>query len=190
MLNTSDLLFVSATAEEAAYLPEGSDLLVTGVGTLNAAIALAQRLAAGRPARVLNLGTAGALVDGYSGVYEINAAVQHDFSDELISQMTGRPQPNRIEVRPVTGLPTATLATGDSFISDSRVRGRLARRAQLVDMEGYAVARVAAAYGVPVTLLKQVSDSADEEASRTWFDAVDQGARELAAALAVVQGRA
>lgn len=185
-MTASEILFVSATDEEAAHLPPGSDVLVTGVGTLNASIALGRRLAKGLPGKLVNVGTAGALIDGYAGVYEITAALQHDFSDEMISVMTGRPYPNLVEIPALTGLPKATLATGDAFISDSRTRARLAKRAELVDMEGYAVARVAAAYGVPVTLLKQVSDSADEDASLTWFDAVDRGARELAQAVAAV----
>jgi adenosylhomocysteine nucleosidase len=188
-MTVSDILFVSATAEEAAHLPPGSDVLVTGVGTISATIALGRRLADGLPGRLVNVGTAGALIDGRAGVYEITAALQHDFSDEMISIMTGRPYPNLVEIPTVTDLPKATLATGDAFISDSETRARLARRAELVDMEGYAVARVGAAYGVPVTLLKQVSDSADEAASLTWFDAVDRGARELAQAVAAVTSR-
>lgn len=38
-------LFVSATHEEAAYLPGGTDLIVTGIGTLNCAIKLTKELA-------------------------------------------------------------------------------------------------------------------------------------------------
>ena len=185
-MTASEILFVSATTEEAAHLPPGSDVLVTGVGTINATIALSRRLADGLPGRLINVGTAGALIDGHAGVYEITSALQHDFSDDMISIMTGRPYPNLVEIPAVTDLPKATLATGDAFISDSETRTRLAGRAELVDMEGYAVARVGAAYGVPVTLLKQVSDSADEAASETWFDAVDRGARELAQAAAAV----
>ncbi len=42
---------------------------------------------------------------------------------------------------------------------------------------------VADSFGIPVTLLKQVSDQADETAATTWFEAVDAGARELYDAL-------
>lgn len=48
---------------------------------------------------------------------------------------------------------------------------------------GAALVGVAKHFGVPITLLKQVSDSADEEASGSWFDAVDAGARQLAEAV-------
>lgn len=177
------ILFVSATPEEAAHLPDTAKVLVTGVGTMNTAVALATHLAelgADRPERIVNVGTAGALRDGLSGVYEIHEVLQHDFSDELISEMLGHPIPNMRQLLPVTHLPAARLATGDAFIHDSATRERLAKRSDLVDMEGYAIARIGAAFDIPVTLLKQISDKADENAYRTWFDAVDRGARALA----------
>lgn len=178
-------LFVSATREEAAYLPAGTDLIITGIGTLNCAIALTKELA-GRstlPDRIINIGTAGGLRDGITGVYEIARVFQHDFSSDVISQMLGRPYPNGRGL-PVSGrLPVAHLATGDAFISDTATRDLLARSAHLCDMEGAAVAAVAASFGVPVTLLKQVSDEADEGAVTTWFEAVDAGAKELYDAL-------
>lgn len=97
--------------------------------------------------------------------------------------MIGRPFPN-MRGLPVSGrLPVAHLATGDAFISDSATRARLAQRAHLCDMEGAAVAAVADSFELPVTLLKQVSDNADEGASTTWFEAVDAGAQQLYDAL-------
>lgn len=177
-------LFVSATAEEAAHLPADVPLLVTGIGTVNCTIALCRAVGEHRPTHLINLGTAGALRPAMSGVFVVSEVFQHDLSEEVIAEMTGRPFPNRVhlDVRG-HGLPTARLATGDSFISDSVARDRLATRVDLVDMEGYAVARVARAHGLPVTLLKQVSDHADEDARLTWFEAVDRGARELADAV-------
>lgn len=73
------------------------------------------------------------------------------------------------------------LATGDTFVADEDARARLARRADLVDMEGYAVAWAAARAGVPCRMVKRVSDEAGEGADRAWRDAVDDCARDLAA---------
>lgn len=181
----TSILFVSATREEAAHLPAGVDLIITGIGTMAATMRLTQELSRRQelPGRILNIGTAGALIDGMGGVYEVEHTFKHDFNSELIAEMTGRPCPNGIDLELSTHLPAARLATGDSFISDSTVRARLATRASLCDMEGVAIAGVARHFGVPVTLLKQVSDSADENAATTWFDAVDSGAHQLAAAL-------
>ena len=47
-------------------------------------------------------------------------------------------------------------------------------------MEGYAFAYVAAEFGVPIRMVKHVSDNADEGAM-AWPDLVDRSARELAA---------
>lgn len=72
------------------------------------------------------------------------------------------------------------LATGDRFVAGGEVRDRLAAVADLVDMEGYAVAAAARGFGVPVRLVKHVSDTADEAAGQTWADGVDACARLMA----------
>jgi adenosylhomocysteine nucleosidase len=71
------------------------------------------------------------------------------------------------------------LATGDLFVAEESARQRLAERAHLVDMEGYAVASAALAAGVPVRLVKHVSDEAGEGAARTWRESVDGCAQAL-----------
>ena len=48
----------------------------------------------------------------------------------------------------------------------------LAEHAGLVDMEGYAVAAAAAEHGVPVRMIKHVSDEADDTAFQTWAESV------------------
>lgn len=180
-----DILYVSATKQEASALPGDVPLLVTGIGTVNAAIAVSSWLSAAEklPDLVINFGTAGALVDAYHGVFEISHTFQHDFDHELVSQIAGYEIPNGIDL-PCTGkFPTARLATGNSFIGDSDTRTRLSALAQLCDMEGYAVAAACQAFGVPCSLIKQVSDSADEKAATEWSEAVDRGVVDLATAV-------
>ncbi|RKW93583.1 nucleosidase [Corynebacterium diphtheriae] len=115
------------------------------MGTLNAAITLTRALADAhfrghRPSRIINAGTAGSLIPSCSGIFEIDHVIKHDFDHETLTAITGRP------------LPTAGLAAGDTFISDTATRDRLAQQAQLCDMEGYAVVKVAREFGIPVTL--------------------------------------
>lgn len=180
-----EILYVSATKQEALALPADVSLLVTGIGTVNAAIAVSSRLAAAEklPDLVMNFGTAGALVDSCHGVFEISHTFQHDFDHELLSQIAGYEIPNGIDLRCTGELPIARLATGNSFIGDSKTRARLGALAQLCDMEGYAVAAACQAFGVPCSLIKQVSDTADEQAATEWSEAVDRGAADLAAAV-------
>ena len=176
---TPDLpLLVVALEEEATHL-HVRDLpgLVTGAGKVNAALAVARILGEYSPSRIINMGTAGALRDGIAGTHVIGRVTQHDLDDEALFTLTGLHFGSPVDLEP-GGL---TLTTGDSFIADPAVRARLGQHADLVDMEGYAVARAAVAAGVPATLVKQVSDQAGADASRSWSDTVDECAEQLGA---------
>lgn len=175
------LLLVVAVEHEAVALPRDLPLLVTGVGKVNAALAVSRALAdpAARPDLVLNVGTAGALRDGMEGTHVIGRVEQHDLDSVLLEELTGYRYGEPIELGA-----GPTLATGDVFVSDPTTRGTLALRADLVDMEGYAVAAACRLVGVPVTLVKHVSDTADEGARRSWVDTVHDASAQLARWLA------
>ncbi len=171
-------LLVVALEEEATHLHVSElPVLVTGVGKVNAAIAVAMTLADASPSRVVNLGTAGALRDGMRGTQVISTVDQHDFDDAALFALSGLHFSGPISLA-VEG---ARLVSGDVFVSDAVTRARLAEDADLVDMEGFAVARAAMAAGVPVTLVKQVSDSADASAGRSWRESIDACAEDLGA---------
>ena len=53
-------------------------------------------------------------------------------------------------------------------------------------MEGYVVALAGQRFGIPVTLLKDVSDNADDKAAGTWTDALPASSRRLMEALEVL----
>ncbi len=170
-------LLVLALAEEAAHLDPRLPVLLTGMGKVNATAAVAAVLARGAlPAVVVNLGTAGALHPDWTGTHEVSSVIQHDLDTEFIRRLTGQ-----TVGAPLTLADTGpVLASGDQFIADDEARDALAARAQLVDMEGYAVASTARRFGVPVRLVKQVSDGAGTGAGRTWQESVDDCARLLA----------
>ncbi|WP_448852138.1 nucleosidase [Corynebacterium sp. 335C] len=169
-------LLVVATEVEARHLGDDLPVLLTGIGKVRAAMGLAETLAAGPlPASVLNVGTAGALHDGLTGVHRVGTVAMHDFSHDAVRRITGDTAYPPIELGE-----GVRLATGDSFIEDGLTRGRLAAEADLCDMEGYAVAFVARRFGVPVELVKIVSDSADEAAGSRWTEAAASCSRILA----------
>lgn len=170
-------LLVVAVPEEAAHLDTAYPVLLTGVGKVQASITVSGLLSGGeRPSEIINLGTAGALRPGLAGTHEISRVIQHDFNTEALRMVTGH----------TFGLPFElagtgpVLATGDVFVSDPTLRAELAAQADLVDMEGYAVAAAAHAYGVPVRIVKHVSDEADGAATTTWGATVQECARSLA----------
>ncbi|KAA1418337.1 nucleosidase [Mumia zhuanghuii] len=166
-------LVIAATAAEAAYVPAGLRLVVTGIGKVQATLVTALAVAELRPSIVLNVGTAGAL-DGSTGLHLPSRVVNHDISAVELTAL-GYPVVDEIAIPGGDG---SVLASGDTFVTDPAVRERLALRARLVDMEGFAVAAVAAHLGVPVRLVKHVSDQADASAME-WPQVVDASARVL-----------
>ena len=177
--NAAHVLVVAATAVETAYVPPGVPVVLTGLGKTAAAVATTRALA-GLEARnglagltVVNLGTAGALRPGMSGLHEPGVVLNHDMNADAVRALGYDPQ-ERLQVGPSE----VVLASGDLFVADPEVRDRLAASAHLVDMEGYAVAWAAAQFGVEVRLVKHVSDQADEQ-SVDWPALVDASAREL-----------
>ncbi|MFM9377253.1 nucleosidase [Gordonia sp. VNK21] len=175
MPDDPEVLIVSATASEARYVPADARLLICGIGKATAAMTLTRELTAGPPvSRVVNIGTAGALHGHHAGLYLPSAVLEHDISSAALTAM-GYPLVDRWEL---PGGDATVLASGDTFVADEAHRDRLAQTADLVDMEGAAIARVCAEFGVALRLAKVVSDYADEGAM-DWPAAVDAAARTL-----------
>ena len=174
------VLVVAATRAEAAHVPAHLPVVVTGLGKTAAAVATTEALVgADRDGlTVVNIGSAGALRDGLSGVHEVGTVLNHDMNGDAIRALGYDPE-DVFEV----GASEIVLASGDVFVSDPAVREVLAERAHLVDMEGYAVTFACARFGVPVRLVKHVSDNADASAL-DWPEVVDLSARALGAWLA------
>lgn len=173
------VLVVSATVAEAAHAPAGLEVLVTGLGKTMAAATTARALASRSDLAgltVINIGTAGALRYGLAGLHLPGRVINHDLSAELVRALGYDPQ----EELQVTDGDGTVLATGDVFVTDPAVRAGLAARADLVDMEGYAVVWACRQAGVPVRLVKHVSDNADA-AAMGWPELVDRSARALGA---------
>ncbi|MCL2533378.1 MAG: nucleosidase [Nocardiaceae bacterium] len=176
-MNSTGILVVSATREEAAHVPDGLDVVVTGIGKVASAVAVTRALAQYPPEAlplVVNIGTAGALHVHHGGLYLPSAVLNHDFSGEVLRSL-GYTARDVIDIEDGDG---TVLATGDSFISEVEVRDALAARADLVDMEGFAVAFACAQVGARCRLVKHVSDHADDSAM-DWPAQVDASARVL-----------
>ena len=167
------ILVVSATRAEAAYVPPGIPVVVTGLGKTAAATATAMALSTvnREGLTVINIGTAGALRDGLHGICHPGAVLNHDMNAEAIRAIGFDPK----EHLRLDGGDATVLASGDVFVTDPIVRAALAERADLVDMEGYAVAYACQEFGVPVRIVKHISDNADETAF-DWPSVVEASA--------------
>lgn len=170
-MTSSPNLLVFAHRDEASAFGDTAHL-VTGVGKVNAATALAAALANNRGIeRVVVLGTAGVIGDDQdrldlNTVYQLTGALQHDFS---LPSPTLEPAGPILLEKPFT----ATVATGDVFVQDDEQRRNIAALgATLVDMESYAYASVCEKFGVALQMFKIPSDFADSSTTDAEWDTI------------------
>jgi adenosylhomocysteine nucleosidase len=170
------LLVAALEAELVAFptdLP-GFDRLVTGPGKLQGAFALTRALEAEIYDEILVVGTAGAIDPELEAtVYDVGAAIQHDVTDVdgIVGQHVSLPP--RMDFGPGADAGGVTIATGDHFVDDAEAVAIIRPLgAGLVDMETYAYAWVAEQYGVPIRVLKAVSDRAQDDAITDWRETV------------------
>ncbi|ROZ64808.1 nucleosidase [Kocuria soli] len=180
------LLVVAAHPAETAHLPAGTDVVLTGIGMSLAAAVTTRAVMERVPdpqdraeLTVVNLGSCGALKSGTDGLFEPSTVINRDVDADLMRAMGSDPADTMALVDLGQVGDGTVLATGDSFMAGGPVRDALAQRADLVDMEGFAVAVACRHLGVPLRMVKHVSDDADAQALN-WADRVDISARALA----------
>lgn len=156
-------------------------LIVTGVGKSNAAagamLALALDAAeAGDRSVLASVGTAGGL-NRKAPVGCVTAAVRAVQFDVDLSPVNHTPQGTLNEYETpyiplceAKGFPAVTLATADRF-GDGRDAALLrSLGCDVQDMEGAAVAHVAERAGVPCYAFKAISDNADDDGGRAYYE--------------------
>lgn len=173
------LLVAAAEAELQAFPShiDGYEILVTGIGKLRAAVRLTQALERGTYDEILVVGTAGCVDESLmAGVHDISRALQHDVQNlaGVVGEHVTLPAAIELERDGVT------IATGDSFVDDSTVVATVrGLGASLIDMESYAFAWVAQEYGVPLRIVRVVSDKAEDGATELWDEVVARCSVEL-----------
>lgn len=132
---------------------------ICGMGKVAAASACQMMIRELKCSEIINAGAAGALVSGANfmpgRLFGIASAVEGDH--ELLGKA---PRPLLSDGRADWDLPAARLVTCDIPVFDAQRRQTLAGMGDLVDMEGAAIARVAALFDTPWAMLKGVSDTA------------------------------
>lgn len=162
------LLLACALPDELApdSLPASVRVIYTGMGKINAAMATQKAIYEARPSLILNLGTAGGLKDGLTGLLPIGRVVQRDVITLLAprGQMPYCSRPQQYFSIQSSG---HTCGTGDSFVTAHDPWFEHAA-IDVVDMELYAIAAAAHEHNVPWMSFKYVSDRADDAAVDTW----------------------
>ncbi|MBI5399307.1 hypothetical protein HZB07_01630 [Candidatus Saganbacteria bacterium] len=85
------------------------------------------------------------------------------------------------------GLPLAVLLTSSDPVFDSAMRSQLAKLADIVDMEGAAIARVCQKAKIKFSAIKAISDLAEENDRKRLFENIDVLSVKLAEILYVVK---
>ena len=169
---------MALTAEGAGrFEGAGVDVLYTGVGKVNAAIALLRRLAAHRHAGaaqplVINFGTAGSQSVPARTLVACRRFVDRDMD---VAALGFAPGETPFDVLPpmlefpacFADLPEAICGSGDSFATQAH-----SVACDVVDMEAYALAKVCRIEGAQFACAKYVSDNADENAAAHWRENV------------------
>lgn len=178
----TDLLVVAAP-EEARHLPSDVELLITGIGMVEAAVAVTRALCERRPDRVVNLGSVGSLEPDLTGIQYPSRVINRDVNRDTVAVLGGQ-----------TGAPIdlagdgPVLGTGSGLVAGGGLRDGLQGQCQLVDMEGYAIAYACRTFGINLVMVKHVSDQAADDAL-DWYQVVDRSARALAAEYQRIRNR-
>ena len=153
------------------------NLLITGVGKVNATYSLTKRLQIdgsmnydSRINLVINYGTAGSRKIKKKTLVDCTKFIQRDMDVTGLGFMRGETPFE--EEPPITIQSTsefnpigrkATCGTGDNFVED-----RTNYYGEVVDMEAYALAKVCHNFDVPFISFKYITDGADEQAHEDW----------------------
>ena len=117
--------------------------------------------------RLINIGLAGALSPIPVGsAYFISSVSQHDAFIPFENYQQDMYKSIQCTV-PNNAENTAILTTGDQFITDSSL---VKNKADMVDMEGFAVAYVAEKHNIPITMIKGISDDTNDSSEKELFE--------------------
>lgn len=185
------LLAVALPHENADNLlsAHGHELLYTGVGKVNATLALARALAGcdHDGLTVVNLGSAGSRTFAAGQVVQAQSFFERDMDASAIGFPLGL-TPFETETHIASslllpGLPQAPCYTGDSFVTAPHPQLEL----EIIDMEAYALAKVCQSFGLPFASLKFITDGADGAAASDWDASVHLSAERLSDSLRLLE---
>ena len=168
--SANTLIVVALENELPAHLVPGWKVLYTGVGKVNAAIAVTEAVLSGKRQYLINYGTAGAVNPAITGLNRVNHIVQRDMDVRPLGFELGHTPFDSLGHIDLGG-PGVSLSTGDHFVTNPPEL-----TTDIVDMEAYAIAKVAKVFKISFECWKYVSDKADEDAAVNWQESVTKGA--------------
>ena len=140
----------------------GWTIIYTGVGKVNAAIALCDAIAIHQPKHVVNYGSAGALRPDLIGLHRVTRFLQRDMDVRTLGFALGQ-TPFEDDGEILAGTGGLSCGTGDQFVSSPPEL-----TSDLVDMEAYALARICKQKAIDFYCFKFISDNVDGDAAHDW----------------------
>ena len=168
---------------------------ICGVGKVNAAACTQMLISAFQPDCIINSGVAGALSQSLQ-ILDLVAAdelLYHDLEERLLVNYF--PHCGRFAADPALSGLARTIAgeqgvrcvpgrivSGDQFVTDSAVKQRIVQqtRGDAIEMEGAAVGHVCYLNQVPFTVIRCISDGADDNGGMDYDTFVVQAAQRCA----------
>ena len=179
---SQQIALIMALPNESKGLFEaaGIDVHYSGLGKVNAAFKAFEVIQKTGCSTLLNLGTAGSSHFDAHALVEVAEFVQRDMDVSPLGfdvGVTPMDQDHPAAIIPETmfaQLPKGICGTGDSFET-----GLPKVPCNLVDMEGYAIAKVCKKLGVRFVSVKYITDGANDTAHLDWEENLLLGAKKL-----------
>ncbi|PUZ29928.1 adenosylhomocysteine nucleosidase [Chitinophaga costaii] len=175
----SNPLYVFALAAEAADEFAHVPALFVGVGKVNAAYYLLKKISLQPPSIIINLGSAGSHTFARGEVVCCTRFIQRDMDvtalgfEKYKTPFSEHPPVLHYGLQ-AKGLPTGICGSGDSFETRHTTSDY-----NVIDMEAFPLAWIAAQEQIPFLCLKYISDGANGSAGEDWSTMVHHAAAAL-----------
>ncbi|MBC8494502.1 MAG: 5'-methylthioadenosine/S-adenosylhomocysteine nucleosidase [Candidatus Thioglobus sp.] len=149
------------------YQNNNVTLIESSIGKVASSLAATTLINKFNITQIVNIGLAGALKSIPAGkAYFVSSVSQHDAFIPFDEYQQDMYQSIECQI-PDHAKNTLVLTTGDQFITNSN---DINNSADIVDMEGFAVAYIANRYNLPITMIKGVSDDANNSSESELFE--------------------
>lgn len=156
----------------------GDNLLVTGVGKVNAAYQLTKKLTGLRmknklPKYVINMGSAGSKKYKKGELVYCNKFIQHDMDCTAFGYEKGVTPSDEFSLileheKLINDLPVDICGSGDCFVTTQVLDTQIG----VVEMEAYALARICKLENIDFISIKFITDGLDETGHEDWKNEV------------------
>ncbi len=176
-------LFIFAMESEAGNSFDDVNTVFTGLGKINAGYHLLKAISRFSPDIIVNLGTAGSSFFARGELVCCTNFIQRDMDVSSLGFSAFQTPFESIPIVLTNGIALPGFSQGTCGSGDNFEVGHKTDAYNVIDMEGYALAKVALLENIPFISLKFISDGADDSAASDWTESVKLAAQKLRSAI-------